>query len=670
MAVSFDLLLAMEVGDWAEVTDALEEATAAGILREEPGGYLFTHALLRQTLLEELSLPRRQRMHLRAATALEQRPKRSAAETAALADHYRQAGAAANPAQVRAACEAAARQAEAVYAWEDAATLWQAALDAADATSIVSPEERCELLLALGQALWHAGLYPAWQETFLSAARAGGTPEQQARAALGYAEVTGQRGELATAIGLLEKALATLDTADSVLRARLLGTLAEKLAWGGDEAAQCLELSAEALRIARRVDDARTLAYSIHSRLWMLPPAEHLEESARLTPELVELAERLDDADLVLKGHRWRIGDLVLTGQMAAADRAIAVFTRLVETYRHSWFTVFSLHWREFQAIRDGRFADLQSLWQEHHAFADPERPLSAMSAAVVALHEFGANRWAGRPEASEPALRVAAQTLPNLLLVRAGLALLLAESGQAEEARAILADLATTGYEAIAHGALGTQTLALLAQAAHALAEQRTSAELYPLLLPYAGLYFGEQGAAVHSLGAADRFLALLAATLGRDDDAERHFTVALELNLRTATKPALADTQRQFAAFLLARGRRGDMDRARTLLEHATAGYTAIGLEHWAGETRALLTRLSASTPPRPTLPGGLSAREVEVLRLLAEGKSNPEIAAVLVISRYTVDRHINHIFSKIGASNRVEAAAFAHREGLAAQ
>ena len=69
----------------------------------------------------------------------------------------------------------------------------------------------------------------------------------------------------------------------------------------------------------------------------------------------------------------------------------------------------------------------------------------------------------------------------------------------------------------------------------------------------------------------------------------------------------------------------------------------------------------------PSAANVPGGLSAREVEVLRLLAAGRSNPEIAAALVISRHTVERHVNHILAKTGAANRVEAAAFAHRHGL---
>ena len=62
-----------------------------------------------------------------------------------------------------------------------------------------------------------------------------------------------------------------------------------------------------------------------------------------------------------------------------------------------------------------------------------------------------------------------------------------------------------------------------------------------------------------------------------------------------------------------------------------------------------------------------GGLSAREVEVRRLLAAGRSNQEIGEELVISLYTVNRHVSNIFAKTGARNRTEAASYAHRASL---
>ena len=65
--------------------------------------------------------------------------------------------------------------------------------------------------------------------------------------------------------------------------------------------------------------------------------------------------------------------------------------------------------------------------------------------------------------------------------------------------------------------------------------------------------------------------------------------------------------------------------------------------------------------------TAPGGLTAREVEVLRLVAEGKTNRAIAKALVISDHTVRRHLQNIFNKIGVSTRAAATAFAFQRDL---
>ena len=72
-------------------------------------------------------------------------------------------------------------------------------------------------------------------------------------------------------------------------------------------------------------------------------------------------------------------------------------------------------------------------------------------------------------------------------------------------------------------------------------------------------------------------------------------------------------------------------------------------------------------ASRAPTP-LPAGLSTREAEVLKLIAAGCSTREIAAQLVISSHTVELHITHVYQKIGARGRAEAAAYALRHGLA--
>jgi DNA-binding CsgD family transcriptional regulator len=103
------------------------------------------------------------------------------------------------------------------------------------------------------------------------------------------------------------------------------------------------------------------------------------------------------------------------------------------------------------------------------------------------------------------------------------------------------------------------------------------------------------------------------------------------------------------------------GDADGVEMELAAARHVFAALGAAPdltWAD---------SLSAPVDRTVPGGLTTRELEVLSLVAQGKTNRQIADQLFISEKTVASHLSHIFTKLGLSSRAAATAYAYEHGL---
>jgi DNA-binding CsgD family transcriptional regulator len=181
----------------------------------------------------------------------------------------------------------------------------------------------------------------------------------------------------------------------------------------------------------------------------------------------------------------------------------------------------------------------------------------------------------------------------------------------------------------------------------------------VYPELEPLAGTNL-MVGHLVSFLGAAERYLGMLAATVGERELAERHFDEALRRNSEMGATTWAAHTAYEYARFLLGCG---EQERAGQLLERAGAMARGADLAALAGRIDSL-----AEADRVGALPDDISPREAQILRLVARGLSNRELGEELSISEHTAANHVRSILRKTGCANRTEAASDAHRHGLA--
>jgi DNA-binding CsgD family transcriptional regulator len=186
------------------------------------------------------------------------------------------------------------------------------------------------------------------------------------------------------------------------------------------------------------------------------------------------------------------------------------------------------------------------------------------------------------------------------------------------------------------------------LAEAAIALRDADAARRLRPLLAPFTGLQL-VAGHFVAVFGPADAYLASLDSVLGDDESAERLFERALDQNSlqgsvvhRTAILAAWAGHLRS----------RGDLSRRYEEMRDEARRLAAS-----TGQVRLMRT---LDTPAAHA--AGLTAREIDVLRLISRGRSNRDIAAELRITENTAANHVRSILVKTGAANRTQVAMMA--------
>jgi hypothetical protein len=349
------------------VVSLIEEGTEAHLVVEVPravGRYAFAHALIRETLYEEVPSLRRVQLHRRVGEALEAlHAGRIDAHLPELAHHFFAAAPAGEVERAIAYARRAGARAVEQLAFEDAAGHYRRALHSLDLLGSADDGARCDLLLALGDAQTGAGEGAAARETFLRAAdlaRGLEAPERLARAALGVG--TGFQGFWGYGaglideplVGLLEESLAALGSEDSALRALVLGRLAVALYWSplGARRAAISRLGADAVAVAERVGDPAVLLLALASRHWADWTPDNIQDRLAVASRIVGLADRIGNREMSLLGHAFHLAAELDRGHLHQANAHIESFARLAEETRQPrylwWATMFrAMRWGE-----------------------------------------------------------------------------------------------------------------------------------------------------------------------------------------------------------------------------------------------------------------------------------------------------------------------------------
>lgn len=645
---NFDLLLIKEIADLEEpaLSAILEEGLETGVINEtDPGQFAFTHPLMREVSYAAIAPANRIAIHERVALALEVHYGETAARHAReIANHLISAGGLADPSKTLRYCTMGARQARVLFASEEMHRLAGAAIGALERMPIQAPRLMASLLLE-----------KAYAHTVL------GHPDE--------------------AISAYRKALRIyneLDDAEGAVDCNrwLATTLARYGRW--EEASA---LTTEALAAAEEVRSHAYLALAgVHAFAAMA--SGRFEEAGVWSDKLLELSfdeETKAVAHHVAAAHNsYGVGDPKIalhhfeasrayflstvrdgTAAQVAADQAVALYL-----LGHVEESIKAYDFGRDLAERTNRITAMAELcayevvlethrgnWPAVREAADRWQAMtSGMGGSTIygqlVEHALALQRqWRDGPAIDMDALRA-----PIPLRSEPLQAYLFAEQGQTERAAELVKSI--KGLVPIDGRGFFWLSGALPLAATQIALRDKAVEEWLPGLQRYTGCAFDW----FHVDIEVGRIYALL-------ENWER-----AEESFQKATAQCDADGLRSFSGIahyhygvmLLERRERNHRKQGLAEVEYARDVFSEIGMDYLAAKAQQALPKaLSGRAPGRN--PGNLTTREWEILSQLAKGRTNVEISDVLVISRRTVEYHLQNIYGKIAVKSRAAAIAW---------
>ena len=593
----FELAVLQAVGEFADnvLLSAVEEATLARLTMETVPArrYRFAHALVRDTMYEELSAARRVALHRRVAEAIEAIHGGALDDyLPALAHHWSRASApGAKPNRAIDYATRAGHRALSQLANDEAASYYRQALDLLVAGEVAGKDDhRLELLISLGEAQRRAG-DPLSRQTLLGAvalAQALGDAEALARAAMantrGVYWSTGLTGADTERVAALEAALKAIGDEPTGVRARLLATLSLELVFTPDRHHR-VQLSDEALRIARSLDDPAALAQVLVTRAWTINAPDTLGDRLAGVAELLTLAAELDDPVLKFRAHFLRARITLETGEFDDGNEHFEKARAIAEELGQPTLR-FTVSWLAVgHVFRSGLIGAAERVAQAAFEIGESSSQPDALQINLLQRCSIRLEQdRLGELTAELSDLAAQHPGMPGLTVV---LAAAYCNLGRDDDALDCLEPLAATSFE-LPHDPLWLGYLAFAVEVISQLRCHRHADALYDLLRPY-----GEQFPVLVAVSrpSTGHFLGMLAALMGRDNEAEDHFSAAERLHIRLHAPGFLARTRLEWARLLLTRRRPGDAERALELLGQALATARELGLTNVERQALALL-------------------------------------------------------------------------------
>lgn len=648
-----DVLLEQVTGQ--PVTPALREALSDQVLVIDGDACRFRHALVREALYDDLLPGERERLHLDAARAIEASTRLDEHVRWALLAYHWDAGR--MPVKAFAASLHAGQEAERVHAFADAAAQYERALRLYD--RVADPGiGRAELLLRAASAL-HASSFSPRAATLAEAAlRELGDSAPPEQRALVYERI----GRFSWLLNRGPTAHAAYEKAGELVEGR---PASREQAFTLSALGQSLMLRTryrEAERVLQRAitvgDEVGAGDVRAHALVSLGPTLVGLGRVDEGVPAMRRGFELTTDPEELGRAYVNTVHCLYFAGRYDEAARvgAEGVAYAVRSGYQRTYASAVAGDWI-MALLCAGRWDEAAAVLADKRI--RPGDPYHALRWLPLLL-------WRGQMEQARPVVeRILRETVDADDVQFRGLALLRAAElatleHRWDDAHSLLAEMLAFArrtddqyYVAQAYGlgvTIRVDAAAVDRLAAEAIAWGATLPARLPEVRAWLATVPAEQSRAN-----------------GSDTPDEWAAVVASWDEIGQPYRAALA-RYRQADALLRVRSR----DAAAQLLADVLGVADALGAAPLAAQVRSLAQRarltLSVGVPARdPVAALNLTPRELEVLALVAQGRTNRQIGAALFISEKTASVHVTNLLRKLGVTNRTEAAAIAQRVGV---